>query len=166
MKKTENQPNNEMNEIEQLKAKIAELENKLKNDEKTLWQLYSILENLNLNDKYLKDVSQEEIAKSDMIKWLFYPTELGSMPDKIELLGEIIYNDTRCFAYKFSKEDFKIKGEMIGVAGGYPIDKISSRSSGHTFSKFELVSDDWKKQAYEILELISEHWKNYAKENG
>lgn len=55
-----------------------------------------------------------------MIKWLKYPTELGTSPDKIELIGEFIFNNTRCFAYKFSKENFKITGDLLGVAGGLP----------------------------------------------
>ena len=42
-----------------------------------------------------------------MIRWLKCPTELGGIPDKIELLGEFTYNNTKCFAYKFSKSNFK-----------------------------------------------------------
>lgn len=129
--------------------------NMLKQDPERLWLLYRIMEKLNINNIYLKDVSQESIAKSNMIMWLKYPTELGDNPDKIELLGEFIYNNTRCFAYKFSKKDFKISGDLLGVSGGFPIDKISSITTGYTFSKFEKVSDDWQKQSNELVEFIS-----------
>lgn len=142
---------------------LSEKISKLKNDDEKLCLLYSIMERLKINQIYLKDVSQESIAKSDMIRWLKYPTELGDSPDKIELLGEFIYNDTRCFAYKFSKEGFEIKGDLLGVVGGYPIDKISSVASGYTFSKFEKVAEDWRKQAMELVEFISNYWKESQK---
>lgn len=137
----------------------------LKQDSERLWLLYSIMEELNINNVYLNDVSQESIAKSNMIKWLKYPTELGGNPDKIELLGEFIYNNTKCFAYKFSKNDFKITGDLLGVSGGFPLDKISSITSGYTFSKFENVSDNWEKQSNELVEFIVNCWKNRAENN-
>ncbi len=135
------------------------------NEDEKLFVLYNIMEKLHVNNIYLKDVSQEQIAKSDMIRWLSYPTELGSAPDKIELLGEFIFNNTRCFAFKFSKEDFHIKGDLLGVSGGYPMDKVSSMTSGYTFSKFEVLSENWQKQAKELVEFISEYWKNRANDN-
>lgn len=137
----------------------------LKQDTNKLYLLYSVMERLGVNNVYLKDITQESIAKSDMIRWLCYPTELGSKPDKIELLGEFIYNDTRCFAYKFSKKDFKISGELLGVAGGYPMDKVSSVSTGYTFSKFENVQDDWEEQSGELVETIFNYWKNRDNNN-
>ena len=137
----------------------------LKQDSERLWLLYSIMEELNINNVYLNDVSQESIAKSNMIKWLKYPTELGGNPDKIELLGEFIYNNTKCFAYKFSKNNFKISGDLLGVSGGFPLDKISSITSGYTFSKFENVSDDWEKQSNELVEFIVNSWKTRAENN-
>ena len=139
--------------------------NILKQDSERLWLLYSVMEKLNMNSMYLSDVSQESIAKSNMVTWLKYPTELDGVPDQIELLGEFIYHDTRCFAYKFSKKDFKISGDLLGVSGGFPMDKTSSVSSGYTFSKFEKVSEDWKKQSIELVEFISNCWKNRAKDN-
>ena len=137
----------------------------LKQDSERLWLLYSIMEELNINNVYLNDVSQESIAKSNMIKWLKYPTELGGNPDKIELLGEFIYNNTKCFAYKFSKNNFKISVDLLGVSGGFPLDKISSITSGYTFSKFENVSDDWEKQSNELVEFIVNCWKTRAENN-
>ena len=75
---------------------------------------------------------------------------------------EFMYKNTKCFAYKFSKKDFQVKGDMLGVVGGYPIDKVSSISSGYTFSKFEKVEDDWKKQANDLVKFISGYWKTQA----
>ncbi len=118
------------------------------------------MEKLKVNNKYLNDLSQETIAKSDMIRWLSYPTELGSKPDTIELLGSFVFNNTKCFAFSFSKENFSIKGTLIGVSGGYPMDYISSVTCGYTFSKFEVLSEDWNAQALELVNFISDYWKN------
>ena len=145
--------------INNLNFKEAKI-NKIKNDEENLITLYSVMEELNVNNKYLSDVSQEMVAKSDMIRWLSYPTELGSKPDKIELLGSFVFNDTKCFAFSFSKENFSIKGTLIGVSGGYPMDYVSSVTCGYTFSKFEVLSEDWNAQALELVNFISDYWKN------
>ena len=120
------------------------------------------MERLGVNNRYLSDISQEMIAKSDMIRWLSYPTELGSKPDKIDLLGSFIFNDTKCFAFSFYKEGFRIKGMLIGVSGGYPIDHISSETCGYTFSKFENLKEDWNAQAIELVSFINDYWKNRA----
>lgn len=133
--------------------------NILKQDFTKLWLLCNQIEKLGFINKYLNDVSQESIAKSNMIRWLEYPTELGTLPDKIELLGDFIFNDTRIIAYKFSKEDFKIHGDLIGISGGFPLDKVSSISSGYTFSKFEVLSNDWEKQATELANFIASCWR-------
>ena len=114
------------------------------------------MEEFNVQDKYLSDVSQEKLAIVDMKRWLCYPTELGSEPDMIELLGEFIFNEQKCFAYKFKKEGFSIEGELLGISGGYPINKVSAKASGYTFSKFEKVSDEnWQQQAFELATFIS-----------
>ena len=145
-----------INHIELLSEKI----NRLKQDEENLWLLYNMMEKLGVNTTYLNDVAQEQIAKSDMLKWLKYPTELGSFPDEISLLGSFKFNDTKCFAFKFQKHDFKVKGELLAIAGGYPEDKVSSISTGYTFSKFEPVADNWQQQAIELANFIDEAWKN------
>lgn len=132
----------------------------IKNDEEYLYMLYKIMEELDVNNIYLKDVTQEMIAKSDMVRWLCYPTELGSKPDNIEMLGSFIFNNSKCFAFKFSKESFSIKGDLLGITGGYPVDKVSSISSGFTFSKFDILSNDWKNQALDLAKFILSCWEN------
>ena len=148
-----------LNNMKVLDEKI----NTLKKEDEKIYTLYSVLERLNKNETYLKDISQERIAKSEMINWLEYPTELGAVPDKIELLGEFNFNDQKIYAYKFSKENFKISGDLIGISGGYPLDKVSSNASGYTFSDFENVEENWEEQAKKIAEKIYSHWKSYTK---
>lgn len=142
-----------INNLTPIESKI----DRIKKDEENLITLYRIMEKLKVNNKYLSDVTQEMIAKSDMIKWLIYPTELGSKPDKIELLGNFIFNDTKCFAFSFSKENFKENSTLLGISGGYPIDNISSNTCGYTFSKFDKLSDNWKNQALELATFISKY---------
>ena len=134
--------------------------NILKNDKNKILSLYQMMERLNVNNIYMNNITQEELAKANLIKWLKYPTELGSAPDEIELLGEFIFNDTKCYAYSFSKQNFKISGKLLGIAGGYPIDKISSFSNGYTFSKFEVLLDDWEKQSRELAQFIYNYWES------
>ena len=132
-------------------------------DEGNLCILYEIMEDASIADKYLSNISQEMIAKSNMIRWLQYPTELGSTPDKIELLGEILLNNDRFFVYKFLKSSFKIKDWMVGISGGFVANSISSKNSGYTFSKFEVVGD-WESQARDIISLISDSYKKHFDE--
>ena len=134
--------------------------NKIRHNDEYIVTLYNILETLGVNNKYLSDVTNEEIALSDMIRWLEYPTELGTKPDKIELLGDFEFNNSRMYAFKFSKEGFKFKGDLLGISGGYPLDKVSAKTNGYTFSKFESVKDDWKEQAIDIATFIYNMWMN------
>lgn len=108
----------------------------------------------------LDKITQELIAKSAMIRWLEYPTELGQAPDDISLLGKFSFDGLDCYAYKFKSEKFPVKEYMLGVAGGYEPNKLTSLNSGLIFSKFEKINDDYTKQAYELVKFISDCWKN------
>lgn len=131
-------------------------------DDTKIFTLYGIMEKLGVQDKYLSEVNQEKLAIADMKRWLSYPTELGSEPDMIELLGEFIFNEQKCFAYKFKKNGFSIEGELIGISGGYPMNKVSANASGYTFSKFEKVEINWQRQAMELATFIFNYWQERA----
>ena len=51
---------------------------------------------------------------------------------------------------------------MQGVAGGYDKDVISDNETGHTFSNFETIGDNYKEQAMGIIQMISDYWKRAA----
>ena len=53
---------------------------------------------------------------------------------------------------------------MIGVAGGYDKDMISDNETGHTFSDFEPIGDNYKEQALSIIKMISDYWKRAAEQ--
>ncbi len=147
-----------INDLKISNKKIETISNK--NDK--LFLLYKIMEELNVHNIYLKNITQEKIAMSDMVRWLSFPTELGSIPDKIELLGEFNFSNNRFFAFKFSKEGYRIKGDLLGISGGYPVDKVSSTTSGFTFSKFEVATEDWQKQSIDLSNFIANYWKDRA----
>ena len=89
----------------------------------------------------------EYLAKSDLVHWLTYPTELGKQPDQIEYLG-------------------KVKKKNITFSVIYPIvitwEMIEknqwligwSNDEGGTFSNFDLYSDFEQKTIEKTLKNI------------
>ena len=78
--------------------------------------------------------SPEYLAKSDMVHWLMYPTELGKAPDEIEYIGKITYLFKKevyyVFKYRSNSDtlDDNLKNKwLIGW----------SSEDGGTFSNFD-----------------------------
>lgn len=137
----------------------------LLNNKDEITRLVSIFENCGALDKLpVGKITQEEIARSNMIRWLEYPTELGEVPEEIELLGTFMCDGNVCYMYKFKNSNFRIKEYMLGVSGGYEKDKITARNTGWTFSNFEEIKDDYTAQAKGLVEQMKSHWKNYNSE--
>jgi hypothetical protein len=129
-------------------------------------KLLKKLEENNCADKYpSKYANQQLIAKSNLINWLKYPTELGELPQEIEYLDTIEKNGCCFYLFKFNsnKEAFKEKGWILGISGGYEKGKLTSSSTGATFSRFEPVSEDYIKQGNDIIDFIQNYWKERAK---
>lgn len=93
-----------------------------------------------------KYATQASFAESDMINWLTYPTELGRLPDSIELMETPEFDlpgggDKAVFflfRFKSDHEGFKDYGWMAGVSGYYLKSEMPTTSSnGYTFSSFE-----------------------------
>ena len=117
--------------------------------------LVYILERIDaINLLPLDKISEEDIARSNMIDWLKYPQELGKKPDSIEFLDKFEYDGYDFYVYKFKSNDFRIKDYMLGISGGYLKNKKTAIDNGFTFSKFELVEDDYIKQAKDIIDMI------------
>ena len=128
-------------------------------------KLVNVLERIDaLNLLPIDDIKQDEIARAEMINWLEYPTELGKKPDSIELLGKFDYNGYDCYEYKFKSNDFRIKDYMLGVVGGYEKNKITTNDTGWTFSKFDLLEDDYMKQAFKLVEFMNDLWEERSNE--
>ena len=76
----------------------------------------------------------EYLAKSDLVHWLMYPTELGKAPDQIEYLGKITYLFKKDIYYVFK---FRSDSESLGddLKNKWLIGW--SNADGGTFSNFD-----------------------------
>lgn len=109
-------------------------------------------------------ITQEKIAYSEMRTWLCHPSECGKTLDMLEVVDTLIHNEHLYYIFKFTSTAPKLieRGFMIGVAGGYDKDAISDNETGHTFSDFEPICDNYKEQALKIIQIISDYWKKVA----
>ncbi len=96
-------------------------------------------------------VSEEYLAKSDLVHWLTYPTELGKAPDEIEYIGK-----TKKF---FSREVFHVfkyrsdSGNLDEALRGKWLIGWSSNQGG-TFSNFDLFAPYENETTQRALKLI------------
>lgn len=111
-------------------------------------------------------ITQEKIAYAEMRNWLCHPSECGKTLDTLELVDTLIYDEHLYYIFKYTSTAPKLRerGFMIGVAGGYDKDAISDNETGHTFSDFEPIGDNYKEQALGIIEMISSYWKQRVAE--
>ena len=97
--------------------------------------MYQVLKNHNLSHLFPKELATEEyLAKSDLVHWLTYPTELGQAPDEIEYIGKITYlfkkDVYHVFRFRSDSDTLEddAKGKwLIGWSG----------TDGGTFSNFD-----------------------------
>lgn len=110
------------------------------------------------------NITQEKIAYSEMRNWLSHPSECGESLDKLEVVDTLIYGEHLYYIFKHTSTapTLQERGFMIGVAGGYDKDAISDNETGHTFSDFETIGDNYKEQAMGIIQMISDYWKRAA----
>lgn len=133
-------------------------------DASRLIRMLNLIDRTDLLNK--SHITQEKIAYAEMQNWLRHPSECGDTLDKLELVDSMIYNEYLYYIFKFTSTAPKLKerGFMIGVAGGYDKDKISDNETGHTFSDFSPIGNDYKEQALGIIQIISDYWKNAAEQ--
>ena len=110
---------------------------------------YSLLKQHGLTELFPKEFSDPVyLAKSDLVHWLTYPTELGKEPDEIEYLGKVTKKeDYYLFRYTSDSDNLgdDLKGKwLIGW----------SNDEGGTFSNFDLYSDFEKKTPEKTLKNI------------
>jgi len=141
------------------------LQSIIKSNGECLYKLLKIFEAENkVNMLPIDSIEQEQVAKSCMIDWLKYPTELGKAPDEIELIDTFEKNSMIYYIFKFKSDVFADKGYMLGVTGGYEKETISASNTGHTFSFFETLTDDYLTQANKIVDTIIQHWQKQAED--
>ena len=112
---------------------------------------YSLLQKYNLTNLFPAEYSSPEyLAKSDMVHWLNYPTELGETPNKIELLGELQVKKDKYYIFKFKSDSDNLSDDLKGLW----LIGWSSPSSGNTFSDFDKLADYEKKNLKKTLKNI------------
>lgn len=111
---------------------------------------YSLLNKHGKSGLFPKEyTSPEYLAKSDMVRWLVYPTELNKKPDAIEFLGEVKVKKELFRIFKFKSDSENLSDDLIGewLIGW-------SGDGGNTFSNFDKLSDYEKKTAAKTLKNI------------
>ena len=111
-------------------------------------------------------ITQEKIACAEMRNWLCHPRECGETLETLDLVDTLIYDEHLYYIFKYTSTAPKLqeRGFMIGVAGGYDKDMISDNETGHTFSDFEPIGDNYKEQAVGIIQMISGYWKQASEQ--
>lgn len=110
---------------------------------------YLLLKKHGLLSMFPEDLNAPEyLAKSNLVHWLIYPTELGKEPDRIEFLGKVKKKEVY-YVFRFTSdsdnlgEDLKEKW-LIGW----------SSEEGGTFSNFDLYEAFEQKTPEKTLKAI------------
>ena len=140
-------------------------------------ELFAKLKKMGALDLFpVKYRNQAALAESDMVRWLTFPTELGRVPDEIELM-KVISADTETddgiidyFVFRFRTHEphWSAKdGWMAGVSGPFlRKNEPTENALGETFSRFER----WGKKTAEehvgdTSETIKKWREHHAKRN-
>lgn len=113
---------------------------------------YGILQRLGKTSLFPAECTTEEyLAKSDLVRWLTYPTELGKVPDEIEYIGKT--------KKLFSKEVFhvfKYRSDSDTLDDGLRNKWLIGWSSneGGTFSNFDEFAPFEQETREKTLKLI------------
>lgn len=81
---------------------------------------------------------QKYFAESNMTDWLAHPTELGRVPDKMELMDVFEEDSEEYYLFRFKCSGDEKNDWMAGVAGAFKKeDTPTTNAEGNTFSRFE-----------------------------
>lgn len=141
----------------------------LAREDRTCKRFYKILREINKLFRFPEEyLTQERLARADMVYWLMHPAEIGDVPDKIEFVQTFEKSDEIFYVFKFksNKDALKDKGWMIGISGGYAKGiEPTIDNSGFTFSDFEIFEESKiMEESERIIEKINEAWKKRAEE--
>ncbi|MGM9647275.1 MAG: hypothetical protein ACI3YH_03990 [Eubacteriales bacterium] len=93
--------------------------------------------------------NEEYLAKSDLVHWLTYPSELGKKPDEIEYLGKVESKNENYWIFRYKSDSDNLSDELqnkwlIGWSG----------DEGGTFSQFDEYALYEKKTPEKTLKYI------------
>ncbi len=112
---------------------------------------YCLLQKYGKENLFPKEYSTPEyLAKSDLVHWLTYPTELNKEPDDIQLLGTVNVRKELFHIFKYKSDSTNLSEDLqneylIGWSG----------NEGGTFSNFDKLSDFQKKTNEKTLKYIA-----------
>jgi hypothetical protein len=110
---------------------------------------YSLLDSYGLMSLFPKEFSDPVyLAKSDLVHWLTYPTELGKEPEQIEFIGKVKKKEDY-YVFRYISDSDNLGEDLQGkwLIGW-------SNAEGGTFSNFDLYSDFEKKTPEKTLKNI------------
>jgi hypothetical protein len=118
--------------------------------------------------------TQPAFAESNMVRWLIYPTELGRVPDKIEL-KKIVALDTKgpegfldYYVFRFRTlppHETAKDGWIAGVAGPFlRKDAPTTDAQGGTFSEFERWDARTPEEHVGDMQELLEQWRQRQEE--
>ena len=113
-------------------------------------QTYSLLERHSMTDRFPAELRDPAyLAKSDLVHWLTYPTELGREPDEIELLGVTKKKGETFHVFRYKSDSDNLGDDLKGVwLIGW------SGNDGGTFSNFDKYADYEKKTPEKTVKYI------------
>lgn len=110
---------------------------------------YSMLKKLGKTHLFPSELATPEyLAKSNLVHWLTYPTELGGEPDAIEYLGKVKKKDVY-YVFRYRSVSDTLSDELKGkwLIGW-------SSNDGGTFSNFDRYDDFVQKTPEKTLKYI------------
>jgi hypothetical protein len=115
--------------------------------------------------------TQSALAESDLVNWLTFPTELGRVPDEIELM-KVVPVDTRLpggiydyfvFRFRTHPPHWAAKfGWMAGVSGPFRrSDQPTTEALGETFSSLDPWDSKKPEQHVGDIRNLMKRWREY-----
>jgi hypothetical protein len=101
-----------------------------------------------------------------VVNWLTFPTELGRVPDEIELMNIFEDEDEEFYLFRFrcNNDDWQEDGWMAGISGSFlKKEKPTTHKQGHTFSCFDKLESKSPEEHFEtIVGEIRKYWMKRA----
>lgn len=111
---------------------------------------YSLLKKYDKEDLFpIEYISNEYLAKSNLVRWLTYPTELNKKPIDIELIGITKVDDEDFYLFKYISDSKNLGDDLINK---YLIGWYGSESG--SFSNFDKFEDYEKKTMDKTIKNI------------